>query len=274
MPRTFKPGWPAVAALWALGLGPAAVQGETLTLASGDWPPYVSTQLQHDGLTARIVRAAFARAGMEVDVRFFPWPRAMLAAERGQVDATFVWSHKPERDEKFLFSDSVGQYGYVLFYPKAAPFEWHSLADLAGRRIGGTLSYNYGDEFLQADKDGQLRVEWVHSDELNWRKLMAGRIDTFPQDLHVGYAQLADLFPADEAARITHHPTPLKPLTSMHVLFPKKLAQSSQRLQKFNEGLRQLQAEGTIERYLQEFRETGYRVVTDEVIEDALKQTR
>src|SRR5690606_13605971 len=149
-----------------------------------------------------IVRDAFREAGYEVELRYFPWPRALLAGEKGQVDGTFVWSHKPEREANFLYSDAVGEYGYVFFHLKSTPFDWRSLDDLYRFKIGGTTSYNYGEEFLQAGQDGRLSLEWVSSDELNWRKLMAGRIDLFPQDIFVGYAQLADLFPSKQAGRV------------------------------------------------------------------------
>ena len=40
------------------------VTADKLHLATGEWPPYVSKGLQHDGVTAHIVTEAFAAEGI------------------------------------------------------------------------------------------------------------------------------------------------------------------------------------------------------------------
>ncbi|MBU6953063.1 ABC transporter substrate-binding protein [Hahella sp. HN01] len=267
---TSRPGLTALAALYSLFLIAAPVASETLTVATGDWPPYVSPQLKHYGVTARIVKEAFEAAGDKVVFQFFPWKRTLLMSEEGLADASFPWSHKPEREAHHYYSDSIGRYGYVFFHLKTTSFEWRELSDLRSLKVGGTNSYNYGEDFVSASKDGLFEIEWVHSDELNWRKLLAGRLDIFPSDVEAGYAELRDLFPAEQANRVTHHPHPLKPLTTMHLLFSMEKPESVERLKRFNAGLQQLHAEGKIEQYLRESREGQYRLVSEEVREEGL----
>lgn len=225
---------------------------ENLVIATGEWPPYVSRDLEHDGMTARIVRDAFEAVGDTVEFRFYPWSRTLLVSEEGDVDASFPWSHSAEREEQYLYSDPIGEYGYVFFHLKATPFSWNRLEDLEGLTIGATYSYNYGDAFIEGAEQGLYQIEWVSADELNWRKLMAGRIDLFPSDREAGYAALRELFPDDSRLKITHHPTPLKPTTSIHLLFPRQIPESVPRLERFNDGLRMLVEDGRMERYLQE----------------------
>lgn len=232
---------------------------ETLVIATGKWPPYVSKELIHYGVTARIVQEAFEAVGDTVEFRFFPWSRTLLVSEEGEVDASFPWSHKAEREADHLYSDPIGEYGYVFFHLKTTPFDWNRLEDLRGLTIGGTNIYNYGDEFVEGAQQGLYQIEWVSSDELNWRKLMAGRIDLFPSDIEAGYAALRNLFPKETVERVTHHPLPLKPLTTMHLLFPREVPESAERRDRFNTGLRVLMEDGRIERYLQESREGLYR---------------
>ncbi|WP_375177512.1 substrate-binding periplasmic protein [Marinobacter mobilis] len=228
------------------------VQGENLVIATGEWPPYVSSDLEYEGVTARIVRAAFEAAGDTVDFTFYPWSRTLLVSEEGEVDASFPWSHREERAELHFYSDPIGEYGYVFFHLTTTPFRWQRLEDLEALTIGATYSYNYGDDFIEGAERGLYRIEWASSDELNWRKLMAGRIDLFPQDRKAGYAQLLELFPGDSRFKVTHNLLPLKPTTTLHLLLPKSIPESANRLERFNTGLRMLTEDGQIERYLQE----------------------
>ncbi|OZG75515.1 amino acid ABC transporter substrate-binding protein [Hahella sp. CCB-MM4] len=259
-----------LAGLLSFFLSALPAKAETLTIATGDWPPYISPQLKHYGVTARIVREAFETAGDEVVFQFFPWKRTILMSEQGLVDGSFAWSHKPEREAHHLYSNAIGEYGYVFFHLKSKPFEWQKLKDLRGLTIGGTNSYNYGAEFVTAAERGEFKIEWVHSDELNWRKLLAGRIDIFPSDVEAGYAQLRDIFPSEKANKITHNPHPLKPLTTMHMLFSKLKPESPERLKRFNRGLKQLKDSGKYTQYLKESREGLYRLVSEEVLEEGL----
>nr|WP_245555163.1 transporter substrate-binding domain-containing protein [Hahella ganghwensis] len=226
--------------------------------------------MKHYGVTARIVKEAFEESGYEVVFQFFPWKRTILMSEQGLVDASFPWSRKPEREKHHLYSKPVGEYGYVFFHQKNRSFQWNTLKDLHDMTIGGTNSYNYGEEFITAAKNGYFLIEWVHSDEINWRKLLAGRIDLFPSDVEAGYAKLRDIFPDEKADRITHHPHPLKPLTPMHVLFSKEKPENQERLERFNQGIKKLISDGRFEQYLMESRQGKYRLITEDIREEGL----
>ncbi|MGI0115826.1 substrate-binding periplasmic protein [Zooshikella sp. RANM57] len=258
------------AVLVLLMIMPVSVLAETLVIATGDWPPYVSTQLKYYGVTARIVKEAFEFSGDKVVFHFFPWSRVLKMSERGEMDASFPWSHKPEREQHHLYSDSIGEYGYVFFHLKQTDFDWESMNDLKLFVIGGTNSYNYGEAFLSASKEGIIKVEWVYSDELNWRKLLVKRIDLFPSDIEAGYAKLRELFSNKDVSRVTHHPQPLKPLTSMHLLFPKIKPESKERLRRFNKGIAHLRETGKFDLYLIESREGKYELVGDDIRKSGL----
>ncbi|MFE8070487.1 transporter substrate-binding domain-containing protein [Marinobacteraceae bacterium S3BR75-40.1] len=233
---------------------PLAVASEKVVLSIGDWPPYISPDMKHNGVTSRVVVEAFARAGVEVELQVMPWARAKLMAREQVVDGTFAWSHKKERERYFLYSDAVAEYGYVFFHLRSRPFDWQTLADLKGMTVGGTLSYNYGDDFYKAARSGLFTLELMSGDILNWRKLLAGRIDLFPQDINAGYAQLHKFFSPADYNRITHSAHPLKPLTTLHVLFPRDAPRSRALRERFNKGLAALRKEGRIEAYWAEFR--------------------
>ena len=48
---------------------------EKITLANGEWAPYLSKGLKHSGYMSHIVSEAFAEEGIEVEYVFLPWKR-------------------------------------------------------------------------------------------------------------------------------------------------------------------------------------------------------
>ena len=49
---------------------------EKITLANGEWAPYLSENLKHYGYISRIVKEAFEEEGYEVEYVFLPWKRS------------------------------------------------------------------------------------------------------------------------------------------------------------------------------------------------------
>lgn len=226
----------------------------TVRLTSGEWPPYLSEKLPHFGLASRIVTDAFALKGITVEYGYFPWARSLKLAQDGDWDGSLIWHKTPERDKDFYFSETVVTGENVFFYLKSKPFNWKEMKDLAGKHIGATIDYNYGDAFAKAEADGTLTVERVSSDEQNFRKLLAGRIDIFPLDLDVGLAMLRESFTPEEAAQITYHPLPIESYT-YSLMLSKKVERNKELIDLFNAGLKELIASGKVQQYIDESRQ-------------------
>ena len=242
-----------------LGLSISSVAAEeTIRLASGEWPPYQSQSLEHAGVVSRIVREAFAFGGVRVELGYFPWKRAFFLAEEGLWDGTFVWFDLPERREHFYVSDAVVDIAYVFFHLKSVPFDWQTIDDLDGFRIGGTLGYDYGVAFQQAEQRGRLQVVRKPTDEENFARLFDALIHLFPCDRDAGYALIHTRFSADDALRFTHHPRALKKAPH-HLLLSRKVTRNQRMLRLFNSGLKRLRASGAYEQYFAESRRGDYR---------------
>lgn len=254
--------------LWRIAIGlmlsvsGMAVNGSeddegVMRVAIGEWPPFVSRDLEHYGLAARIVTEAFAARDIEVKYRFYPWKRAYLETTQGDQDATAIWTRTPERENEVLFSDPVLIAEKVFFHLKSTPFEWRSIEDLDGYRIGATRGYGYGDAFDRAAEEGIIDVELVDSDKQNFEKLLLGRIDVFPMTMAVGYSLLNTGFSSAEAARVTNHPGPVQQAV-FHLLFSKAVDRNEQMIEAFNEGLEELRESGRLDQYVKESREGEY----------------
>ena len=160
---------------------------ETIRITIGEWAPFLSKDLKHYGLAARIVTESFALEGVKVEYGFFPWARSKFFAQEGEWDGSAVWMHNSERAKDFLFSDSVVEVKNIFFHLKSYSFDWNTIDDLKGIPIGGTIEYSYGEEFQNAEKTGEIEVQRAPSDEINFRKLLAGRIKIFPCVLDNSY---------------------------------------------------------------------------------------
>lgn len=237
---------------------PSAGRADVIRLASGEWPPYQSEKLKYAGVASRIVTEAFALEGVEVHYRYFPWSRALRNAATGEMDGTFLWFDSAERRKTFLISDPVIDIQYVFFHLKNKPLSWNSISDLENLSIGATLKYTYGEQFDTAEKEKRINVDRVASDELNFKKLVKGRVDIFPCDLDAGLELISKLFTPEEAENLTWHQKPVR-AAPHHLLLSRKAADSEKLMMLFNKGLKTLKESGKVQQYLDESRRGEYK---------------
>lgn len=234
-------------------LSGAAAAKNVIKLGSGEWAPYQGKDLPHRGFASRIVTKAFEKVGVKVEYGYYPWARSLEFARDGTVNGTFLWSHKKEREKDFWYSDEVIAVNYVFFHMKSQKFSWQKVEDLKGYRIGTTEKYTYGESFDNAVKAGILKVSTVPKDELNFKKLFAGRIQVFPNEMDAGYKLIKKHFSAEDARKFTHHDQPVR-RAPHYILFSKKDPKNKEYRDLFNKGLKQLRASGEFKRFVEEGR--------------------
>jgi polar amino acid transport system substrate-binding protein len=246
----------------------AAVYAEdTIRITNGEWPPYFSENLKHYGLDSRIVSESFAHEGIKVIYGFFPWTRSYLLSELGEWEGAIGWPYSKERENNHYYSaQPISEGEWVFFHRKDFPFDWDNKEDLKGARIGITLG-DWGldgdDEVTKALKAGELKYEYAPEDHLNFLKLNAGRIDIFPQDINVGYAQINALvidnrLSKEEASRIIHHPRPYRKMP-LYLLLSKKHERNKQLIKLFNKGFAHLKKTGRYNQFIKESRQGDYQ---------------
>ncbi len=137
-------------------------------------------------------------------------------------------------------------------------FDGKTWDDLAGLRIGATNDYYYGAGFERADKEGKLVIERVYSDEQNFKKLLAGRMDLFAVNLDSGLTLIQDKFTQEETESVTYHKFPLDE-GSLVLMFSKQDEKNKRLVTLFNKGLQRLRASGKYDLYFKESRQGKYR---------------
>lgn len=156
-------------------------------LTSLDWPPFSGINLENQGLSTSVVDRTLARAGLEMDVEFLPWQRAVATGLRGPGFSGYFPEYRVATMEgtQCLFSTSIGSSPLGFAERSDAPVAWTNLSDLQGRRIGTVRGYVNTDKFDAAVAAGTLSVDPAVDDATNLRKLAAGRLDLVVIDINV-----------------------------------------------------------------------------------------
>lgn len=236
---------------------------ETVSFITNDWVPYmISTdngiltkeELESDhcqdlhGILTCVVAATFALEGIAVEFEFYPQSRAFKMAEEGLHNGAVGWNHNKERENLFYYSDSLMKKERVFFHLKSYQFDWKTLDDLKGLRIGGDFTTNYSEEFMDTEKTGGIIVDRVTQKKLNFRKLVAGRIHVYPMILDAGYKFIEKYLPPQKVRLITHHPRVMHKDT-WHLIFTKKKEENIRLVKVFNRGLKKLKKSGKYDKF-------------------------
>lgn len=214
---------------------------ETVRLAIGDWEPYTSSA---DDLKSKIletmVTEAFKLEGIDVEYEYFPWKRSYSLAKSGQFDGTFPWAKTEEHLKDFYIHEIylIKDEG-VFFHLKSKKFEWNNFEDLNKYTLGVTLGYK--EESIYKQKG--INAQAVPSEDLNFKKILAGRIDAYQTSKIVGYATINRLFTPEDAKLFTNHPKPAVE-NEFYILFSKKTPNGQRLANKFDSGLKKLKESG------------------------------
>ena len=230
--------------------GQSAFAEKTINITTGEWAPWTSKSMKHEGFTSHVISEAFKLEGYQVNFTFYPWKRVYEAAKSGdRFQASSWWYTSEERATEFYYSEPLLIDSMVFFHLKDnAVHDWSSLDELKDKRIGATAGYTYTPEFWDAAKSGSLDIEEASSDELNFKKLLKGRIDIFPTSTIVGQKILIEQFGPGEAEKVTYHPQPLMSSPG-HLLFSRKLGNGQELVETFNRGLAKLRDSGQYDQF-------------------------
>ncbi|MBU2705411.1 transporter substrate-binding domain-containing protein [Zooshikella marina] len=223
--------------------------GEVVTFSSGEWPPFLSSSYKKYGAGSHIVTEAFKTQGIKVEYGFYPWKRSMEMAKKGEVDATLLWSKNKERESYFYYSIPVMTLSHVFFHRVDMDFEWDTIQNLKGYKIGITRGYYYGEMIDKGIKNGLLHTEIANSDLINFKKLIAGRIQLFIIEPEVGYEILNEHFTKPVKSLVTNNHRPIQ-ARKWYVLISKKSPRALYWLENFNKGLSSIEQSGLIEKIM------------------------
>lgn len=166
---------------------PAVAAGSvTLRIASLEWPPYTGETLPDGGTASARLREAYAAVGVQVQIEYLPWSRAVLAARTDPA----VIGYFPEYDsadvrKRWLLSEPVGHSELGFAEPYDRPIVWRGPDTLAPLRVGVVQDYVNTAALDARIASGDQPFERSVSDRINLLKLAHRRVDVAVVDRFV-----------------------------------------------------------------------------------------
>jgi polar amino acid transport system substrate-binding protein len=208
--------------------------------AEDDWRPYSYVSGREPvGFAVDIVKAAWAAAGVTLELVPLPYARCMRMVDNGDLDGCFDTLRDARTEAQYrwhrqpLFKARIAIYGRTVGpnAPVIGP------DDLLGQRIGVTNGYDYGAKF---DGDSRMVRDVAVSDLASLRKLVAGRVDYALVYDRVA-DRIADLHP-ELAPLFMQRGVLMEPL--LYLSFNRKGDALKPLIAKFDRGLEQIRKSG------------------------------
>ncbi len=208
-------------------------QAQTLEIATGEWPPFCSAELEGYGTMTKLVTAAVEEMGYTPVYRFWPWRRGYSNVVRGDIWATFPYFHNERRSREVLFSKSLGTTTNLIFYykPLAKKIHFETYADLKNYRVAGLIGYYYEELFV---KEG-IEVSYFVEPREVLQMMISGHVDLIPMSEDVGWFVINRYFPEQKH----NFATLQKPFAvdDLHLIVSRNYPGAEELLMKFNAAL-------------------------------------
>jgi ABC-type amino acid transport substrate-binding protein len=231
-----------------------AAENKTLLFVGNDSYPPISYQEggKPKGLAIDIVRALGQRMGRQIDIRLMEWKVAQAMVAKGKADALCQLSITEPRKKIYDFSDQAHDLRFSIFV-RTGKQGIDDLSDLRGLQVAViTASVQY--QYVMADS--QIKYTLTANDLQGFQLLKDGQVDAVLADLWTGSYVLAQ-------NGITGIQTSGEPFAHLASALAVKKGNTAL-LAAINDGLRSLQADGTIERINEKWRHQEIIVQTRE----------
>ncbi|MBI2381952.1 MAG: transporter substrate-binding domain-containing protein [Gammaproteobacteria bacterium] len=210
------------------------------------------------GSATEILREAARRVGCELRFVENTWARTVTDIQVGRLDVAMEAQLTPERRGFALFSRPYRRIDVQLWVLSTAiPEPQADTLDAllkAKVRIGALAGYAYGESADKALEKASLsgQVQYVRSNELNLRKLIAQRVDGFLADT-ASSRQLS--LPPDSPLHLVSHPR-LRLSQDVRLMFSQEGVPRAL-VEQFDAALEQMSADGSLAALLARFHPEG-----------------
>jgi polar amino acid transport system substrate-binding protein len=224
---------------------PVPAQDTPILVATDEaYPPYMFGTTPAKGLYPEIIKTAFSLSGIPVKITGYPWKRALNLGREGKVAIGGIYQNL-SRMALFDYSDPIYRETLRVYVKAGQGFPFSGVVDLSGKRVGLNRGWSYGEVFDSARRAGLFETEEATDNLANLKKLMLGRLDCIIADelsvsqilYHKGWRDDVEML--DLPATVN----------SVHLVFAKH-AQQTHILERFNQGLVKMKANGTYSRIL------------------------
>ena len=191
------------------------------------------------GFYPALLNKIFKNMGIPLEIKAYPWKRLLDLSSRGKGGVGGIYENAErlkiyDYSKELLFLETIS-----VVTLKTNPLLYESIGDLKGKQIGVIRGWSYGKDFDAANARKSFTVQEVASDELNLKKLEAGRIEVLV-GLKLSVLNTAQKLGIDEKIVIKETPIVVNPT---YVAFSKK-ADKTKVLSQFDAELRKFKENG------------------------------
>lgn len=154
-----------------------SAQAKKVEIITFEAPPFVSENLPEQGAAVFALREIFKKANYDLKVRFAPFLRAKVLAQKEPALAGYFPVTSINVANGFKMSKSIFQTPWVFAERKSNPVVWKNPEDILPYRIGNASGYDISPPFRALHAKQKLKIEPAPSDELNLLKLANKRVD-------------------------------------------------------------------------------------------------
>ncbi len=239
--------------LWML-LVMQAVAEQPLEIATTNFPPFVyEEQGKMKGIDVDILTEVFARMQQPINIRLYPFARAVNMIKEGQADAIFPFGKDVERElfahypNEILFEMPVS-----LFVRKDSPITFGGdFKPLSSYMFGVVRGAKFGEQFDEAVRNGVInRIEEVTDFHQNILKLVNNRLDIIVGPRHNILFLLKEL---ELQGAVKELSPSLTPSWFVYLAFSKQRALSPELEERFVRTLQEMKRDGTYDKIIQAY---------------------
>lgn len=235
---------------------PAFAAETQVRVVGVELPPLImSTPYGSTGIIVDIVKTAFRRANLKVDIAIEPWARAYASVRDGEGDALIPTIRSTEREALFDFPDEpVFKSEMSFFRSSRKPIAWSGkLADVQTRRFVKLRAALFAPEFDAAVREGRIACEETNSFASAIRMVDADRVDLAAVPKLAGLQIIAAEGLQGRVAALD----PAFYVQNFFIAFSRKNALASQR-QKVDSQLAAMWKDGTIAAIIDDYRKRNW----------------
>lgn len=149
------------------------------------------------GIAADIIKEIFKRMNQPIEIKFYPFPRAIKNIKEGKSDVIFTFYYKKEREQFAEYSkESLVDQTISLFVHKDSPIMFDGNLSKLNQYKFGLVRFSYGKVFDEAVKNGLItKIDYVSEMENNMKKFLKRDFDILPSDRWVALYYYSEIAP-------------------------------------------------------------------------------
>lgn len=172
-----------------------------------EWPPYHSEHLNHFGFGTHIIVEAFKAVGVETQIKFMPWKRALGESHDGIILDATIWGGYTDWIDTHYGSDPVIKGEYVLFIRKGLTLDFQNPGSFKGLRFGNLVGEGIPDQLQEiVAKKGLLEIQSTVTVKALFQMLVYDRIDMIAINRAAGLSAMKEYLSEADRTQVAIHP--------------------------------------------------------------------